>query len=111
MPVFGPITGPLVALLAGADEGPKEKHVALTVEGAPWGQYGLDRAFVRVRDRAGFSGWSIYSLRHWAITRWLRLGIPVHVVQRMAGHRHLSTTQHYVHLVGADLTQAARLMG
>ena len=64
--------------------------------GEPWGQYGLDSAFGRIRNRAGFAGWSVYALRHYAITTWLRRGIPVHVVQKMAGHRNLSTTQHYV---------------
>ncbi|TKC95239.1 site-specific integrase [Polyangium fumosum] len=34
-------------------------------------------------------------LRHYAITSSLRAGIPVHVVQRMAGHKHLATTQTY----------------
>ena len=64
--------------------------------------------FERVRDRAGFAGWSVYALRHYAITTWLRKGIPVHVVQKMAGHRNLSTTQHYVHFLKADLEDAAR---
>jgi site-specific recombinase XerD len=50
----------------------------------------------------------VYTLRHYAITTWLRKGIPVHVVQRMAGHRNLSTTQHYVHFLKTDLDDAAR---
>src|SRR5262249_34048423 len=74
------------------EKGPREGHVALTAEGKPWGQYGLDNAFERVRDRAGLAGWSVYALRHYAITTWLCKGIPVHVVQKMAGHRDLSTT-------------------
>ncbi len=71
-------------------------------------EYGLDSAFERVRDRAGLAGWSVYALRHYAITTWLRRGIPVHVVQKMAGHRNLATTQHYVHFLKADLEDAAR---
>ncbi len=50
----------------------------------------------------------MYSLRHYAITAWLRRGIPVHVVQKMAGHRNLATTLHYVHFLKADLEDAAR---
>ncbi|WP_170320046.1 tyrosine-type recombinase/integrase [Polyangium spumosum] len=49
-----------------------------------------------------------YPLRHFAITTWLRAGIPVHVVQRMAGHTNLSTTQRYVHFLKEDLEEAAR---
>ncbi len=89
-------------------KGPKDEHVTLSQRGTPWGQYGLDQAFERVRDRVGLSGWSIYSLRHYAITLWLRRGIPVHVVHKMAGHTNLSTTQRYVHLLKGDLEDAAR---
>lgn len=103
-----PIARRLAVLLDEVEKGRRDGHVATTVEGEPWGQYGLDRAFVRVRNRAGLAGWSVYALRHYAITSWLRKGIPVHVVQKMAGHRNLSTTQHYVHFLKADLEDAAR---
>jgi integrase len=106
-----PIAPPLALLLGEVEQGPRDGHVAVTDAGEPWGQYGLDQAFGRVRDRAGLAGWSVYSLRHYAITSWLRKGVPVHVVQKMAGHRNLSTTQHYVHFLKADLEEAARLLG
>jgi integrase len=51
---------------------------------------------------------ALIALRHYAITTWLRKGIPVHVVQKMAGHQNLATTQHYVHFLKADLEDAAR---
>jgi integrase len=57
--------------------------------GKPWGQHGITQAFNRVIEGAGLSGWTVYALRHYAITLWLRAGIPVHVVQRMAGHTNL----------------------
>lgn len=103
-----PIARVLAALLGEAEKGARDGHVAVTADGEPWGQYGLDQAFERVRDRAGLSGWSVYALRHYAITSWPRRGIPVHVVQKMAGHRNLATTQHYVHFLKADLEDAAR---
>jgi integrase len=103
-----PLTPRLARLLAEPENAPKEAHVAVSAGGRPWGQYGLDQAFNRVRDRAGLAGWSVYSLRHYAITSWLRRGIPVHVVQKMAGHTNLSTTQRYVHFLKADLEDAAR---
>jgi site-specific recombinase XerD len=52
----------------------------------------------------------VYSLRHYAITTWLRKRVPVHVVQKMAGHSTLSTTQRYVHFLKADLEDAAALL-
>lgn len=103
-----PLTPRLAKLLGELGDAPRDAHVALSRHGKPWGQYGLDQAFERVRNRAGLSGWSVYSLRHYAITFWLRRGIPVHVVQKMAGHTNLSTTQRYVHFLKGDLEDAAR---
>ena len=59
--------------------GARDGHVALSERGTPWGQYSLDQAFERVRNRVALEGWSIYCLRHYAITLWLRRGVPVHV--------------------------------
>ncbi|MRG98396.1 tyrosine-type recombinase/integrase, partial [Polyangium spumosum] len=104
-----PISRELARLLAPiVKRGPREAHVALNDHGKPWGQFGIDQAFERVCRRAGLSGWSVYGLRHYAITSWLRAGIPVHVVQKMAGHKHLATTQKYVHFLKQDLEEAAR---
>ncbi|WP_372518277.1 tyrosine-type recombinase/integrase [Polyangium jinanense] len=82
-------------------KGPREAHVALNDHGKPWGQFGIDQAFEHVCRRAGLSGWSVYCIRHDAITSWLCACSPVHVVQRMAGHKHLATTQKYVHFPGS----------
>lgn len=103
-----PITARLARVLARVENGPRDGRIALNQKGKGWGQYGLQQAFERVRDRAGLEGWSVYSLRHYAITAWLRAGVPVHVVQRMAGHKHLATTQRYVHHLKEDLAEAAR---
>ncbi|MDI3292012.1 site-specific integrase [Polyangium sp. 15x6] len=103
-----PIAPPLARLLGPVEQAPRDAHVALNERAKPWGQYGLDQAFERVRNRVGLEDWSVYCLRHYAITAWLRAGIPVHVVQRMAGHRNLSTTQRYVHHLKEDLEEAAR---
>src|SRR5262249_38736208 len=63
-----PVARPLAQLLGDVEDGPRDGHVALTARGQPWGQYGLDQAFGRVLHRAGLAGWSIYALRHYAIT-------------------------------------------
>jgi len=103
-----PVSPELAKLLAPLAKGEREGHVAVNDRRKPWGQWGLDEAFGRVAKRAGLEGWSVYCLRHYAITSWLRAGVPVHVVQRMAGHKHLSTTQKYVHFMKQDLEEAAR---
>lgn len=103
-----PLSPRLAQLLGRVQPRPRDGFVALSKRKMPWGQYGLTQAFERVRDRAGLTGWSVYSLRHFAITDWLRKGVPVHVVQKMAGHSNLSTTQRYVHFLKTDLDDAAR---
>jgi len=104
-----PISRALAKLLAPVIEhAPRDKHVAVSGRGKPWSQWGIDSTFGRVSKHAGVEGWSVYCLRHYAITSWLRAGIPVHVVQRMAGHSNLSTTQRYVHFLKGDLEEAAR---
>lgn len=103
-----PLTPRLAQLLGTVEAGAREGHIAVSKRRQPWGQYGLAQAFNRLRKRAGLAGWTVYSLRHYAITSWLRAGIPIHVVQRMAGHSNLSTTQNYVHFLKADLEDAAR---
>lgn len=105
-----PMTPALALELNACAQLPPSAPIAITGKGKPWGQWGLDQAFRRAVRRAGLSGWSVYTLRHYAITTWLRAGIRVHVVQKMAGHKHLSTTQGYLHLVDGDLEQAARLL-
>jgi len=101
---------PLLAELARSTGSP-ETCVALTAQGRPWAQSGLHQAFLRATTRAKIDGFTVYSLRHYAITLWLRAGVPVHVVQRMAGHKHLATTARYVHLLRGDLDEAAVRVG
>jgi integrase len=69
-----PITPPLARLLVGVEQGARDGLVAVNRQGRPWGQTGLVQAFERVRKRVGLEGWSVYCLRHYAITSWLRAG-------------------------------------
>ncbi len=105
-----PILGPLRDELKTPPVG--EKYIASTAGGETWSEWAPNQAFKRVCKRLNLSEeYTLYSLRHWAITSWLRAGIPVHVVQRMAGHKHLSTTQRYVHFIDADLDTAVAIYG
>lgn len=44
-----------------------------------------------------------HTLRHTAVTRWVRQGVSLPAVQALAGHRSLVTTLRYTHLTPADL--------
>jgi hypothetical protein len=43
-----------------------------------------------------------HDLRHTGLT-WMAAGVPVHVLQRIAGHGSLTTTQRYLHPDGASI--------
>ena len=88
-----PLAPPLWKELVADSRRAPDRHVAMICAGKPWGQHGIAQAFNRVMEGAGLSGSSVYALRHYAIRHWLRAGIRVHVVQRMAGHTNLSTTR------------------
>jgi site-specific recombinase XerD len=44
----------------------------------------------------------LHKLRKTAATRWAMAGIPVHVIQKLLGHKKLETTQRY--LADVDLS-------
>lgn len=84
------------------------RHVlAPSSAGLEWSESGLAKCFDRAAQRAGHveRGWSIYVLRHYAITRWLWEGIPIHVVMKMAGHARMATTERYTHYLDEDLNR------
>lgn len=85
-------------------------HVALTFKGEPWGESGLNQSFQRARDRAGLDTWSVHDLRHFFVSELFRSGAPAHVVQALARHEDLKTTQRYADLDANDLRAAIDLL-
>ncbi|HEV2637314.1 MAG TPA: tyrosine-type recombinase/integrase [Actinocrinis sp.] len=47
--------------------------------------------------RLGYEHLRRHDLRHTGLTWMADAGVPVHVLQRIAGHGSLTTTQHYLH--------------
>jgi len=77
----------------------------------PMDPSGLQRAYHAAKRRAGITKpGGIHALRHAFATHLLEAGVDLHTIQRLLGHRSISTTTRYWHLTHAALTtQAARL--
>jgi len=67
----------------------------------------LPRRFKTICRKVGNSLYSLHDIRRSCITNWARK-LPIHVVQQLAGHSDIRTTQKYYLLVQRqDLEQAA----
>ena len=108
-----PIIDDLGVLLEAAQANRKSPWgaVALTAKGKPWCESGLNQSFQRARDRAGRDVWSFHDTRHFFVSELFRKGAPAHVIQALARHSDLKTTQRYADLDADDLRAAANLLG
>lgn len=107
-----PIAEQLLLLLkpAAAKKHSPWAPVAPSSRGTLWSEWGIRSAFREAATKAGISGWSPHSLRHYFVSSLFRKGAPAPAVQMLAGHCHLSVTQRYAHATEEDLRAAiARL--
>ena len=101
-----PLAGPLRALLDAARVSRSKNPwatVALTAHGKAWGESGLNQAFQRAMLRAKRDGLSFHDLRHFFVSELFRKRAAAPVVQRLAGHANLATTQGYADVEASDL--------
>jgi len=101
-----PLHPKLHALLASAKAKVKTEYVTGPGEGRPWGNNAVRQAFLKSCKRIGLTGFRLHDLRHAFVTELFRSGASAPVVQRLAGHQHLTTTQRYAHTVFPDLAAA-----
>lgn len=91
--------------------GRKEGPLFLNAHGDPLTQYGFMAIFYRLRDRLreqGIDGYQAYRQRHTGITNWGRAGVPTPIVQQLAGHKSITTTEGYIGKMDrADLSRGA----
>lgn len=51
---------------------------------------------------------TIHTLRHTFGSHLAMAGVPMHVIQKLMGHRNLATTERYAHLSPASITEFVR---
>lgn len=64
----------------------------------------------RVARRANLRNNGAHILRHTFCSHLAMRGAPARAIQELAGHRDLSTTQHYMHLSPNAIVDAIRLL-
>ncbi len=105
-----PLHAKLAEALKRIDVRPANAYVTGPKAGQPWGDHALYHAFKSACRKLELTGFRFHDLRHAFVTELFRGGTPAPVVQRLAGHEHLATTQRYAHAQLPDLTAAvARL--
>jgi len=79
--------------------GTKPGPLFLNARGDPFAYWGFMSIHYRLRNRLrtkGVDGFQAYRSRHTGITNWVRQGVESPIVQQLAGHKSISTTQLYI---------------
>ena len=101
---FGPICRSVFASLRKTKTAPPspDSHLFLSQRG-PLSIRGAQHLFLRYRRVAGLpDSITFHSLRHGAASRLIKKGCSVVVVRDLLGHRSISTTNVYLHLVDEE---------
>lgn len=92
-------------------QAPGATHVFTDAEGELVHPDRMSKRFTAAAKRAGLHkpGLGVHSLRHHAITSWLRQGVPVATVSKIAGHEDISITLRlYAHAVREEAGSSRR---
>ena len=68
---------------------------------------GIQKAWQRIRERAGLEDLRLHDLRHCYASTAVAAGESLYLVGNILGHQHASTTQRYAHLANGPIRDAA----
>lgn len=89
-----------------------QERLFLNNHGEPLTFWGFMNIHYRLRDRLraiGIDGYMAYRGRHTGLTNWARRGVPAPILQKLAGHKSIVTTQQYLgELQVSDLARIPR---
>jgi site-specific recombinase XerD len=77
---------------------------------APMPTSSLQRLVVAARQQLNLPAASVHSLRHSFATHLLEAGAHLHTIQRLLGHKQITSTMVYLHLTHQSAQDALRLM-
>ena len=63
------------------------------------------------RESAGISGVRLHDVRHTYVSQAVMKGVPLPVVARLLGHRHVLMTMRYAHIGDREVAAAAERTG
>lgn len=70
----------------------------------------IKHSWVTVCKAANIKNFRFHDLRHTAITRMVEKGIPLPVVQDIAGHSKIETTMRYTHIMPKQKVEAIQVL-
>jgi len=85
------------------------KTLFVTKNGKPLPVRNIRTLFNRLFKKAGIENATINSLRHTFVAHQLMAGVPLELVQKIVGHKRLSTTEKYLELIQKQPVSIGRL--